>query len=230
MARIGLSPSLVATARKGAIMRGHQLMRSIGLAGAAALCLLLMAADAWAQPTWFYVRGDAGASFSRDPGGDLGDDVGTAALLNAGVGFKILPFIRTDLTVTYRTGYEFNATIAGASASGDVTNVTGMLNAYFDFPEVAGRFQPYIAGGIGISYNDADSVSAGGLTFGGASSTDFAWQLGLGVAVSLLPAVAIDLGYRYADLGEVKTDRANGQGLSGNLRTNEVMVGVRVGF
>jgi opacity protein-like surface antigen len=199
------------------------------LFGASTLLMLLLTSQAWAQPTWFYVRGDIGASFSRDAGGSIDDDFGTATLFNAGVGFKILPFIRTDLTLTYRTGYEIDSALLGTRASADVTNLTGMLNAYFDFAEI-GRFQPYIGAGIGVAYNDVDSVNAGGIALSGDSTTELAWQVGLGTAISLVPGIAIDLGYRYVDLGEVKTGRTAGLELSGDLTAHEVMAGVRIGF
>jgi opacity protein-like surface antigen len=212
-------------------MHGSAPRWGIRLFGATALLVLLLVGPASAQPTWFYVRGDVGASFSRDAGGSIDDDLGTATLFNAGIGFKILPFIRTDLTLTYRTGYEIdsNQLVPGSSATTDVTNLTGMLNAYYDFPEF-GRFQPYIGFGVGLAYNDVDSVNAGGVTLSGESSTDFAWQVGLGTAIALVPGVAIDLGYRYVDLGEVETGRSGGLGLSGDLTAHEVMAGIRIGF
>ncbi len=192
---------------------------------------LLMMAPAIAQPTWFYIRGDIGGSFAEDPGGNLGDDAGTAALIDVGLGFKVLPFIRTDVTLTYRTGYEIDSdrVVAGVNAQGDVDSWTGMLNAYFDFPEI-GRFQPYVGAGVGVSYNDADSVNVGAIRLDGDTSTDFAWQAGFGTGISIVPGVALDLGYRFVDLGEVKTRSVGGVGVSGDLRAHELMAGIRVGF
>lgn len=197
---------------------------------------LLGAAPAFAQPTWFYVRADAGGSFSRDLGGAIDDDIGTAALVGGGFGFKILPFIRTDLTVAYRTGYEIDTSngIAGQGAGvrlhGDVTSLTGMLNAYYDFPEF-GRFQPYIGGGIGVAYNQVDTVSGGGVTLRGEDTTEFAWQAGLGVAISILPGIALDVGYHYVDLGTLKTrESGSSAATSSDLSAHEVTAGLRIGF
>jgi opacity protein-like surface antigen len=211
-------------------MTGFKTWRGIRLIGAAIL-MLVLAGPAWAQPTWVYVRGDIGASFSRDVGGSLDDDLGTATLFNGGVGFKVLPFFRTEFALTYRTGYEIDSDrlVPGSRAKGDVANLTGMFNAYFDFSEI-GRFQPYIGAGIGVAYNDVDSINAGGVTLSGESTTDLAWQVALGTAISLVPGIALDLGYRYVDLGEVKTGRSAGLGLTGDLAAHEVMAGVRIGF
>lgn len=197
--------------------------------------LVLISPQAFAQPTWFYVRADAGASFSSDLGGEIDDNIGTATLFGLGVGFKILPFIRTDLTVHYRNGYEIDTTAnvaglgAGTRLNGDVSNLTGMLNAYFDFPAYSG-LQPYIGGGVGVAYNDVDSVSAGSIILPGDTSTEFAWNVGAGLTIGIFPGAAIDLGYRYADLGKIKTESVGGVSLSGDLTAHEVMAGLRVGF
>jgi opacity protein-like surface antigen len=190
----------------------------------------LGAAPAAAQPTWFYIRGDVGASLSRDVS-SFDSDLGTATVFGGGLGFKILPFIRTDLTVNYRTGYEIDSSVSGVGAlRADVNNLTGMFNAYFDFPEFW-RLQPYIGGGIGVSYNQVDSSAVNGIEFSGDDTTDLAWQAGFGTAISLIPGVALDLGYRYVDLGEIKTrSSALGRSISGDLTAHELIAGIRIGF
>lgn len=48
---------------------------------------------------------------------------------------------------------------------------------------------------------------SGTATTPGASKTSFAWGLAAGVGVDVTPQVAVDVGYRYLDLGKVETGR-----------------------
>src|SRR5260370_15947852 len=84
-----------------------------------------------------------------------------------------------------------------------------MVNAYYDFPSVAG-FTPYVGGGIGIARNELSTttISSGGVqlvAINGSTRNEFAWQVGAGLALSVLPAVAIDIGYHYLDAAKFQT-------------------------
>ena len=198
--------------------------------------LALMAAwagPAHSAPTFIYLRADAGGSFPT--GSDLkGFD--PSPVFGAGIGFSPLPFLRTDVTVTYRSDYPGSGAVSGTpfAANSDIKSFVGMVNAYFDFPTI-GRFTPYVGGGGGVAHNELGSttISAGGVTvatIGGASKTDFAWQLGGGVAISLLPTIALDIAYHYLDAGKFESASFAGSTLSGRLKAHEVTAGIRVGF
>jgi opacity protein-like surface antigen len=209
-------------------MRKHALTL---LAGAALLAV--GARPAHSAPTFFYLRADAGGSFPT--GSDL-DGFGTSPVFGGGIGFSPLPFLRTDATLTYRSDYSGSGAVSGTpfSAKADLKSIVGMVNAYVDFPTFA-NLTPYIGGGVGVAHNElgSTSVSAGGVqvaTIGGASKTDFAWQLGGGVALSVLPTVALDIAYHYLDAGRFESASFAGSMASGRLKAHEVTAGIRVGF
>jgi opacity protein-like surface antigen len=202
------------------------------LAGAA---LLAAAAPARGAPTFLYARADAGGSFPT--GSDL-NGFGTSPVFGGGIGFSPLPFLRTDLTVTYRSDYSGSATetvLPGitATANSDINSLVGMANAYLDLPTF-GKLTPYVGGGAGVARNHlgGTTVTVGGAstTIGGATRTDFAWQVGGGVAVSVLPTIALDIAYHYLDAGKFESASVAGSTLSGKLKAHEVTAGIRVGF
>ncbi len=118
------------------------------------------------------------------------------------------------------------------------------MNAYYDLPSFAG-FTPYVGGGVGIARNEVGtttlSANANGATvatLSGSTTTQFAWQASAGASYSILPAVALDVGYRYFDAGEGRsgsTVTIGGASAAfpvqrGNIHAHEVQVGIRVGF
>jgi opacity protein-like surface antigen len=217
---------------------GEVTMRRIALtvlSGAAVLAA--WAGPAHSAPTFFYVRADAGGSFPT--GSDL-DGFDTSPVFGAGIGFSPLPFLRTDLTVTYRSDYSGSATdttiLPGITltAKSKIKSLVGMANAYYDFP-IPGPVTPYVGGGIGVARNElgTTTISAGGTQLaavGGSTKTQFAWQVGGGLAFSVLPTIAIDIAYHYLDAGKFETASIGGSSASGRLKAHEVTAGLRVGF
>jgi opacity protein-like surface antigen len=67
--------------------------------------------------------------------------------------------------------------------------------------------------------------------------TNFAWNVGLGVGYQITPNVALDVGYRYVDLGKASTKWTNAIYLPGDVRTqsknmvqHQIGIGLRIGF
>jgi opacity protein-like surface antigen len=210
------------------------------------IAAIAWSASAHAEPSLLYVRADAGGSFP------LGNDLSgfkPSPLLGSGVGLKLFPFLRTDLTVSYRTNYSGSATdtatLPGTTLTekSNINSLVGMANAYFDFPSFF-SITPYIGGGIGAARNvvGASTASVGGAqvaTLNGATKTNFAWQLGVGASMSLFPTIALDIGYHYIDAGKFTTATtgtvfgAPVSGVSpatGHLKAQEVEIGIRIGF
>ncbi len=113
------------------------------------------------------------------------------------------------------------------------TNSTTLLaNFYYDFHNST-AFTPYVGAGIGLAFNYLGvDVHDYGYDRGYSCddrSTNFAWQVGAGVAYSFNENMAIDAGYRYLDLGYTETKSA---GTSVGIRpyNHEVMLGLRIGF
>jgi opacity protein-like surface antigen len=208
-----------------------------------------MGAVAQTPPESFYVRVDTGGSFSTNAGKDVAVDIGQSPIVGAGVGVKVLPFLRTDVTVSYRPSYSFAAPPTpieppGTTGRGDVKTLAAMVNAYYDFPTLIG-FTPYVGGGVGVARNEvgtttlsSNATGATVATLAGSTDTQFAWQLSAGASYSILPTIALDIGYRYFDAGEGRsgsTATIAGTTVSfptqrGNIRAHEIQAGVRVGF
>ena len=210
------------------------------LAAASALSLLLFVSPAAAQsslPAGLYVRADIGGGFGQnitfrdtDPNAancDLCGDLfptstGNSVFLGAGVGYRLSPMVRADLTVDYLTPAKVNGQSTGAApstASADLDSLVGLLNGYFDlagaFPDRFGRLQPYISAGIGIARNHLGTTTGlspliGPFTLESASHTNFAWAVGAGVGLALTSQLTLDLGYKYLDTDEVRNG-ANSQ-------------------
>jgi opacity protein-like surface antigen len=95
---------------------------------------------------------------------------------------------------------------------------TAFANVYADWHNNT-RFTPYVGGGAGLAFitgkasfwSSAESLwSTGATGFGGGPGdvewterrTQFAWHLDAGLAFDLTDDFAIDLGYRYLDVGK----------------------------
>lgn len=88
-----------------------------------------------------------------------------------------------------------------------------MANLYYDLGEMRG-FVPYVGVGIGFARHDLNNVSftgvgtGAGFSFGdlpGSDQTNFAWSLMAGVGYQISDRAILDFGYRYIDMGDVKT-------------------------
>lgn len=113
------------------------------------------------------------------------------------------------------------------------TNSTTLLaNVYYDFHNST-AFTPYVGAGIGLAFNYLGvDVHDSALNRGSSCddrSTNFAWQVGGGVAYSFNENIAVDAGYRYLDLGYTET-KTNGYNVGIRPYNHEVMLGLRIGF
>ncbi len=122
----------------------------------------------------------------------------------------------------------------------DISSWLGLVNAYWDITNWCG-FTPYVGAGIGfatMSVNGLKDVNVpnGGVAFGaGNTNTNFAWALHAGVSYDVSPQFAIDLAYRYANLGDIKSgDVYTYQGALAydglrikDVTSNDLMLGVR---
>jgi opacity protein-like surface antigen len=219
------------------MMRGV-LMRVV--AGAAALVAgeSARAADYPAPPplqpvqefasNW-YIRGDVGYGVQTSSRG--GSTFSGSSVTNGptgGVGFGIKKdWFRADVTADYGGNarfHGFNPAFA-PDLSARITNVTTLLNAYFDLGTWWG-LTPYVGAGAGFSYFRPIELSIGQATI--SSNIDFAWAGNAGLAYNVSRNILIDLSYRYLDMG---TSRANiaplGTVSFGNIATQQVRLGLR---
>jgi opacity protein-like surface antigen len=201
----------------------------------------------------WYLRGDIGAMDRiLSPGGR---DYGSASVpplvrarfdrvasVGGGVGYRLSPWLRTDVTVDRRFGATFKGTRFGSASAqaldqADFDATTFLVNGYVDLDLWSG-ITPYLGAGIGVSLNRFDSAKreTGGPTgpiaivpLPSRTETALAWALMAGVAVDLNDNLKIDLGYRYAHLGSVGTRTVGAGALirAKDMSAHEFRIGAR---
>jgi opacity protein-like surface antigen len=172
--------------------------------------------------------------------------LGSSWIIGVGVGYRLPHGFRVDVTYNNRNGYDLSGSDpAGTTFDPKTTANTVMFNGYYDIPvKIADKVTPYVGGGIGRSRNKVnninwrDSPTSSGQLPGG-STTSTAWQLTLGADIRVTKNWVIDVGYRYTDLGDLKTNAGAATGgqpfnqnnyttpLQGKLRANEFLFNVR---
>jgi|SRR5882672_2904704 len=234
----------------------HRSVVAIRLAFAAAAALAAQAAQAQ-----LYLRADLGYSkgvdagirdknfaldgvICGDPGctagGELGD-VGKSPVFSAGLGWRIAPNIRTDLTVAYRGGYQLKDSDAASDFKADIKSSNLMLAGYYE--AASGWARPYVGGGVGWAQNKIGAITNTGAGFStespGGTRSGLAWSLMAGVGIPLGSRLTLDVAYRYIDLGKIESKSGDlscapvpcpgvtYSGLSGNLRAHELTAGFR---
>jgi OOP family OmpA-OmpF porin len=246
-------------------------MKLIATATIAAAALLATVPSSKAElgmPSWIpfhsvYVRGDVGGAFGTDTrfrnipaplgtGTSEKSEVGKSLMYGGGVGVRINPMFRTDLTLDSIRRLDItgtNSVAGGPTSSAHVSSLVGMLNGYFDFnglmPNLFGPLQPYLQAGVGATRNDLSRTSfatGGGAYVGSVSSharTNFAWGVGAGMAYAVMPNLSLDLGYKYLDLGHMSSGTTfspagavaiNTSRMSADLHAHTVMLGLRYEF
>lgn len=154
-------------------------------------------------------------------------DFGSSMLIEAGVGYDLDP-LRLEATVGWRPRFAFsgqanflNVPLDSQPVSGDVDSKTVMVGAYLDLASLAGKsdalLRPFLGAAVGIARNSADSMlyrfptisqDATTLTPSG-TWTGFTWALTAGISIPLPQSLTLEIGYRYQDLGTVRTDTGN---------------------
>jgi opacity protein-like surface antigen len=225
-------------------MMRAQLLLGTALTGAA----LMAAQPAAAQ---MYARLDSGFAWARDANfqdtfqdqmngtfvigqsssrPSMVQEIGSSWLVDGGIGFRFNPWLRADLTVGYRGGYElddvaeeietfeFINSYAGTLFA-EITSIPVLFNAYVDLGGITGlvgpNIVPYVGAGFGFARNEIGTIRGHALndptktlTAPGGSNVDLAWAIMAGFSAPL-PGVRnlfLDVGYRYLDSGKIETD------------------------
>jgi opacity protein-like surface antigen len=177
-------------------------------------------------------------------------------VLDAGLGYRLNSWLRTEALFSYRPSYEYNGDSNFLQApppqpvSANLSSVAGFGVGYVDLPKL-GQVQPFLGAGAGVARNRISPVTYGfpslapgaTTTSQGGTSTGWAWLLTAGVEVPLTPELSVDLAYRYTDLGAVQTDpglaqivRSTGTrslaiaGTQSALQTHGAMLSLRYAF
>ena len=191
----------------------------------------------------WYVRGDLGYGWGRLSGAQAAtgfppdpssNSLGNGMIGGLGVGIK-RDWIRTDLTADYLSDMKYQGTVV---APNDVTAKMSawsvLLNGYLDLGSWY-RVSPYIGAGVGtarVRVSDFQSTATPPFTAGASNSQwNFAWAAMAGIGYTISPNIIADVGYRYLNLGDVKsaTD-PSGYLTFKNIASHQVRVGLRWSF
>ncbi len=191
------------------------------------------------QDSCFYARVDGGYSFHERPdiykngaapwgaGNEATDEeLDDTWFIEGGLGCRVWESVRIDGTIGYRDGAGMEEAFGGLDA--ELSSIYGFVNLYWDI-FTWGRVTPYVGGGVGFAHHEVDDVNLpAGLTDG--ENTDFAWNVQAGIAVDLTHNVALDIGYRYADLGDAETGGGGTTMFVDDIVTHDIRVGLRFNF
>ena len=179
----------------------------------------------------FYLRGDLGYAWHRDPGmhefiDGNGYDLANGSIdetwtIGGGVGMYFSERFRGDITIDYRNAAGVNAdqeigiinnqgiTMGPGTRSFDLTSTVVLANVYYDWRTHRG-FDPYVGVGLGWATHRTGNGSwtacgcSGAIE--GADETDFAW--------ALMAGVTVDLG-GHSDMGSIKDGGFSDNGHNG---------------
>lgn len=214
----------------------------------------------------WYLRGDIGMSNQRvghlfnvlydTPGvtvTNVSKGFDSSPIVGFGVGYEFNSWFRSDITGEYRGKAAFrgldtytpepnSGTGVGADDYyGSKSEWLVLANAYLDLG-TWWSLTPFIGAGVGFSRNTIHdfrdvNVPTAGVAFGDdASKWSFAWALHAGVAYKVTPGFAVQLAYRYVDLGNARSgDLTTYNGISTvynpmefhGLTSHDIMLGVR---
>ena len=192
--------------------------------------------------TGWYLRGDLGYNWGRMQGAQsaLGfsdptdNKLNGGALAGVGAGIKT-QWLRTDLTVDYSVPLKYEGSIrAPNDTTAKISAVSTLFNGYIDLGTWYNA-TPYLGAGAGAAYLVAsDYTSTAAPPFSGDTEHkqwNFAWAVMAGVGYAVAPNLMVDVGYRYIDFGDVKTNAdAFGAMTFKNIAAHEVRVGLRWSF
>ncbi|MDR1207245.1 MAG: outer membrane beta-barrel protein [Rickettsiales bacterium] len=160
------------------------------------------------------------------------------------VGLIIPAVARVELEWGINTAAKVESGLNGNPAVGtssDIKTQTFGVNAYYDF-DTGTKFTPYIGAGAGFAYIKSKAASYGAMPAnssinGEDSINTFIWNVGIGASYALTEELAIDVGYRYSDLGTAESkldynEAGSHKFISGkaDLISHEITLGARYAF
>ncbi len=202
----------------------------------------------------WYLRGDIGYKIYQKPRAKFShikfhdEELEPTGVVGVGVGYRVNELIRTDATLDYEWDADFtaNAECIGACSSYNNSDEfatldvwTVLWNVYADLGYYNG-FTPYVGAGVGASYvnaKDVGAINSDGtrVRYPKGHWWNFSWALMAGTSYEIDGNWKIDAGYRYLNIGAVKTKSFASNGtVSGikydDLAAHEVRVGLRYEF
>jgi opacity protein-like surface antigen len=194
-----------------------------------ALGLVLgLAAPAAAQDmSSFYVTPKIMTSYQKAEMSDV-NEKGSVFGLGVSLGTDLSYSSSLPIRVETEYIYHGNQTFTRGSDNHDISSHTIMGNAFLDI-HTDTDFTPYVGGGLGVAYlNDHVTTLAEKTNYTKDKIWNFAWNAGGGVAWGLNESMALDLGYRYMDMGKTDGSRVGSNSTTTDLTAHEFSLGLRI--
>jgi len=158
-----------------------------------------------------------------------------------GLGYYFSNNLRAEIEYFYRAQFGYNQRTNDNlfNASQELKTQTLMAQIFYDFKNNT-SLTPYVFAGAGVAHHKAEASAQ--LTFapyysykGSNDSTEFAWDIGVGISYAVNDRIDIDFMYRYLSMGEVewennRTDGGDPAGGTGEMIANEFLFAVRYSF
>jgi len=222
----------------------------IGIVIVAAAAAVAPAARA-AEGDW-YVSASGGGMYLEDAHNrgngnplDFSSSAKTGYAYRAAVGVYRAPQVRVEGEVGYRRAgldkLSLNndgglgaasgaAPLSGSvAASGHVTAISAMLNAFYDY-DTGSAWRPYIDAGIGAARLSMKNVAAAGVPVVNAFDNVFAYQLGLGIGYEVTKSLTLALDYRYFTTLDPTFRDAAGNSFNSEFTSHNLSLGIRYRF
>lgn len=234
------------------------------LVGSGALAADLAAYQPPVQSGGWYLRGYIGQSnqyldnishpsFATAPQFTFLDKGGfdSAPFYGAGVGYQWNSWFRTDVTGEYRGKASFHALdryFNGGYFTNDYkaskSEWVALVNAYIDLG-TWWSITPFIGAGVGVAFNtiehfrDTNVIAGGGGWADTGTQTNLAWALHAGASYRASQNFAVELSYRYLNVGNGRSgllvnldpSLSSGNPLAPvtfhNIQSHDLMLGVR---
>lgn len=215
--------------------------------------VLLLPGFAYSEPEYpwgWYVRCDIG--FANAGEAPLVEsevspftNLSNSHILGGGVGYALFPGLRTDVTLTYRSGFDQVSELPGLPAGrAKLQSFITLLSLYIDIVTI-GRVCPYGGFGIGFSHNRLkritieDPVGKTLTTDGGKGKTNYSWQLTVGAGILIHNRILFDAGYhrvsggKFGNEGDILRFEEGSQFIvltANKFRSDEFIIGLQFSF
>lgn len=220
------------------------------LAIAMALSSTLLASPALARDGAMYIGGEFGAMIVEDIDIDIGT-VDNAISLDHDYGYDGGAFVGYDLgafrieaEVAYKKadidGFNTSLKLPGEgvafpttrdNAGGNISALSGMINAMLDFGDDDG-ISGFVGGGVGyarVKINNA-RVFDNSVPFIDGRDSGFAWQVIAGVRQAISDNIDVTVKYRFFNVDDVRMTAFNGGDSEFRLRTHSLLGGLTFNF
>ncbi len=181
----------------------------------------------------FYIGAAAGVNIPQDSKFDLATGADPSAELDKGPtglatgGYRFESGLRFEAELGYRTSDVDD--VADVSGSGDVSALSLMGNALFDF-DLDGPVTPFVGIGAGLAHVDFDGVTPVGGSAVNDDDLSLAVQAIAGAAVRLTDQLDLTLDYRYFAAPDVELSLDSGGRADSSYKTHNIMLGLRFSF